>query len=76
MVNNVMFQPSKLTCLKINLKKILIFGTSLLLGLVLFSILTKNCGVDYLVVLNEMRSLENSFNPEHCEYLVEKIEIN
>ena len=75
MVNNEMFLPSKLICLKINLKKIILFGSVLFLGLILFSFITKNCGFDYLILINDLQSLENSFNPELCEYAVEKIDI-
>ena len=75
MVNSEMFLPSKSISLKINLKKIIFFGSVLLLGLILFSIITKNCAVDYLIILGEIQSIENSFDPELCEYTVEKIDL-
>ena len=70
-----MFLPLKLTCPKINLKKITLFGIALLIGFILFSLATKNCGMDYLIVLNEIQSFENTLDPEHCEYTVEKIDV-
>ena len=70
-----MFLPLKLICPKINLKKIIFFGFALLIGFVLFSLVTKNCGIDYVVLLNEIQSFENSLDPEHCEYTVEKIDM-
>ena len=75
MVNSETFLPSKLISLKINLKKIIFFGSVLLLGLILFSLITKNCGIDYLILLGDIQSLENSFDPEFCEYTVEKINL-
>ena len=70
-----MFLPLKLTCLKINLKKIIFFGIILFLGLFLFSLVTNNCGIESLILLGDVRSLENSFDPEYCEYTVEKINL-
>ena len=70
-----MFLPLRLICLKINLKKIILFGIVILFGFVLFSLATKNCGIEYMIILNEIKSFENSLDPEHCEYTVEKIDI-
>ena len=75
MVNNEMFLPLKSICLKINLKQIIFFGSVIFLGLLLFSVVTKNCGIDYLILLGDIQSLENSFDPEFCEYTVEKIDL-
>ena len=75
MVSNEMFLPLKSICLKIDLKKIIFFGSIIFLGLILFSLITKNCGVDYLIILSDIQSLEKSFDPELCEYTVEKIDI-
>ena len=75
MVNNEMFLPLKSTCLKIDLKKIIFFGIILFLGLILFSLITKNCSIDHLILLSDVQSLENSFDPEYCEYTVEKINL-
>ena len=73
MVNSEMFLPSKSTCLKINLKKIIFLGSILFLGIILFSLITKNCAIDYMVILSDVHYLEKSFDPEFCEYTVEKI---
>ena len=70
-----MFLPLKSTCLKIDLKKIIFFGIILFLGLILFSLITKNCSIDHLILLSDVQSLENSFDPEYCEYTVEKINL-
>ena len=75
MVNNETFLPLKLICQKINLKKILFCGIALFLGFVFLSLITKNCGVEYLAILGEIQSLENSFDPESCEYVVERIDV-
>ena len=75
MVNNEMFLPLKSTCLKIDLKKIIFFGIILFSGLILFSLITKNCSIDHLILLSDVQSLENSFDPEYCEYTVEKINL-
>ena len=75
MVNNEMFLPLKLTSLKINLKKIIFFVSVIFLGIFLFSFITKNCSVDYLILLGDIQSIENSFDPEFCEYTVEKIDL-
>ena len=60
---------------KIDLKKIIFFGIILFLGLILFSLITKNCSIDHLILLSDVQSLENSFDPEYCEYTVEKINL-
>ena len=75
MVNSEMSLPLKSTCLKINLKKIIFLGGILVLGIILFSFITKNCAIDYMVIFNDVQSLERSFDPEFCEYTVEKIDI-
>ena len=75
MVNNEMFLPLKSICLKINLKKIIFFGIILFLSLFLFSMVTDNCGIENLILLGDIQSLENSFDPEYCEYAVEKINL-
>ena len=75
MVNSEMFLPLKSIFLKINLKKIIFFGSILFLGLFLFSLVTDNCGIENLILLGDVRTLEDSFDPEHCEYVVEKINL-
>ena len=70
-----MFLLWKSIYLKLDLKKFIFFASVIILGLFLFSLITKNCSFDHLIILSDIQSVENSFDPEFCEYTVEKIEM-
>ena len=73
MENNAMFLPWKLTLQKINLKNssLFIFGILFFATVVGFAIYP--CGIEYFLIIRDVYSYEQSYDPEFCEVLVERI---
>ncbi len=75
MVSNVMSLPWKLTFQKNNFKipLIILSGILILIIVILFS--NSSCGVQHMMILNEINSYEETLDPEFCEVIVEKIDL-
>ena len=68
-----MYLPWKLTFQKINLKKLIIIIACLIIVIILINVSDYSCKIQHMTIINEIASYENSFDPEFCESLVEKI---
>lgn len=42
---------------------------------IFFIISNDSCGVNHLLIVNDLKSYEKSFDPEFCEDLLERIEL-
>jgi len=68
-----MFPQWKLIFQKINLKKLIL--TSIIISvIVLLSFTGDSCGIQHMLILNEISSYEESLDPELCEVIIEKID--
>ena len=74
MGNNVTFQIWKLISLKNNLRNTLLTIFGILIFVVIFFTYDTSCGVEHFMILNEININEKSFDPEFCEYILEKID--
>lgn len=75
MANSVMFLQSKLILPKNKIRN-LIFGISATLILLIIIFESQNlCGIQHMVIINDLNKYEKSLEPEFCEILVEKIEL-
>ena len=69
-----MFLQWKLTFQKTNLKYFVIIGFSIF-ALVLYVVISgPSCGVDHMLIQNEISNYEKTLDPEMCEEIVEKID--
>jgi len=65
-----------LTLLKNNNLRILIFICIAIFIILVFLIVSDNsCGVKHILIVNDLKSYEQSLDPEFCEDLVEKIDL-
>lgn len=69
-----MFLQWKLIFQKISLKNLILFVILISIILVLLSFSGNSCGVQHILILNDISSYEKSFDPEFCEIIVEKID--
>ena len=70
-----MFQQSKLTSQKPrNSKKLILIGLAISALIVGISFAAMNsCGVRHVILVNDIKSYENSLDPEFCYTLVQNI---
>jgi len=59
---------------KISLKNLILFALLISFILVLLSFTGNSCGVQHMLLLNDIFSYEKSLDPELCEIIVEKID--
>ncbi len=52
---------------------LIVIGISLLVILINFT--GSSCGIQHIIILNEITSYEKSLEPEFCEIIVEKIDL-
>lgn len=69
-----MFLQWKLIFQKISLKNLILFALLISFILVLLSFTGNSCGVQHMLLLNDIFSYEKSLDPELCEIIVEKID--
>ena len=69
-----MFLQWKLIFQKISLKNLILFALSVLFILVLLSFTGNSCGIQHMLILNDIFLYEKSLDPELCEIIVEKID--
>ena len=69
-----MFPQWKLIFRKTNLKTFILLGIFVSVIVVLVVFTGDSCGVQHIIILNEIKSYEKSFEPELCESIVEKID--
>ena len=75
MVNNVMFLPWKLIFQKTNTKKLILVVTVILVVAILICSISYSCGMQHVLIINEIALYEKSLDPEFCEMIVEKIDL-
>lgn len=75
MVNNVMFPLWKLIFQKINLNNLILIIFIASIILILLSLTGNSCGLQHMLILNDIFSFEDSLDPELCEMIVEKIDL-
>ncbi len=70
-----MFLQWKLIFQKISLKNLILLAilTSIILALLSFT--GNSCGIQHMLILNDISSYEKSLDPEFCEIIVEKIDL-
>jgi len=69
-----MFLQWKLIFQKISFKSLILIVIGILAVIVLFSTSDNNCGIQHMTILNEIKSYEQTLDPEICEVIVEKID--
>lgn len=75
MVSNVMYLPWKLTFQKNNFKIPLIILSGILISIIVILFSNPSCGVQHMMILNEINSYEETLDPEFCEVIVEQIDL-
>ncbi len=75
MVSNEMSLPWKLTSQKNKPKTLLIILSVILISIVLILFSNSSCGIQHMMILNEINSYHETLDPEFCEVIVEKIDL-
>ncbi len=70
-----MFLQWKLTFQKASLKNLILIAIGISIVVVLIGFSSYSCGIQHMIILNEITSYEKSFDPEFCEIIVEKIDL-
>ncbi len=70
-----MFLLWKLTFQKISLKNFILIAIGISTVGILIASTGGSCGIQHMIILNEITSYEKSFEPEFCEIIVEKIDL-
>ena len=68
-----MFPQWKLIFQKISLNKLILISI-IISVIVILSFTGDSCGIQHMLILNEISSYEESLDPEFCEIIVEKID--
>jgi len=70
-----MFLLWKLTFQKISLKNFILIAIGISTVGILIASTSNTCGIEHMIILNEITSYEKSLEPEFCEIIVEKIDL-
>ena len=70
-----MFLQWKLIFQKNNSRNIILIAFGIAFVVFLLSFSGNSCGIQHMIILNEINSYEQSLDPEICEVLVEKIDL-
>ena len=70
-----MFLQWKLTFQKISLKNFILIAIGISIVGILIASTGNSCGIEHMMILNEITSYEKSLEPEFCEIIVEKIDL-
>jgi hypothetical protein len=73
MENSVMSLQWKLTFQKASLRNLILISIGISIVMVLIGFSGYSCGIQHMIILNEITSYEKSLEPEFCEIIVEKI---
>jgi len=65
----------KLTFQKTSLKNLILIAIGISIVGVSISLTGYSCGIQHMIILNEITSYEKSLEPEFCEIIVEKIDL-
>ena len=75
MVSNEMSLPWKLTYQRIKFKILLIILSGILISVLFLLFPNYSCGIQHMIILNEINSYQETLDPEFCEVIVEKIDL-
>jgi len=64
----------KLTFQKASLRNLILISIGISIVMVLIGFSGYSCGIQHMIILNEITSYEKSLEPEFCEIIVEKID--
>ena len=67
--------PWKLIFQKISLKNFILIAIGISIVGILIVSTGSSCGIQHMIILNEITSYEKSLEPEFCEIIVEKIDL-
>jgi len=70
-----MFLQWKLIFQKTNLRNLILIAIGISIVGILISSTGYSCGIQHMIILNEITSYEQSLEPEFCETIVEKIDL-
>ncbi len=65
----------KLTFQKTSLKNLILIAIGISIVGVSISLTGYSCGIQHMIILNEIALYEKSLEPEFCEIIVEKIDL-
>jgi len=64
-----------LTFQKTSLRNLILIVIGISIIVILISLTEYSCGIQHMIILNEITSYEKSLEPESCEIIVEKIDL-
>ncbi len=70
-----MFLQWKLTFQKASLRNLILIAMGISILGISISLTGYSCGIQHMIILNEITSYEQSLEPEFCEIIVEKIDL-
>ncbi len=70
-----MFLQWKLTFQNISLKNLILIAIIISIVVILVVSADNSCGIQHMMILNEITLYEKSLEPEFCEIIVEKIDL-
>ena len=70
-----MFLQWKLILQKINLKNLTLILFGILFIGIMISFIGNSCRIEYILIINDISSYDQSLDPEFCEIIVEKIDL-
>ena len=70
-----MFLQWRLILQKTNLKNLILIIFGVLFTLLIIFLIDCSCGVEHILILNDISSYEKSLDPEFCEIIVDKIDL-
>ncbi|MCH9040947.1 MAG: hypothetical protein QQN39_01790 [Nitrosopumilus sp.] len=60
---------------KTSLRNLILIAVGISIVGILLSLTSYSCGIQHMIILNEIASYEKSLEPEFCEIIVEKIDL-
>ncbi len=70
-----MFLQWKLTFQKTSLRNLILIAIGISVVGISISLTGYSCGIQHMIILNEITLYEKSLEPEFCEIIVEKIDL-
>jgi hypothetical protein len=70
-----MFLQWKLIFQKTSLRNFILIASVVSIVVILIVFSGSSCGIQHMIILNEITSYEKSLEPEFCEIIVEKIDL-
>ncbi|MCH7562026.1 MAG: hypothetical protein IIC67_11825 [Thaumarchaeota archaeon] len=64
-----------MTFQKTSLRNLILIVIGISIIVILISLIEYSCGIQHMIILNEITSYDKSLEPEFCEIIVEKIDL-